>query len=1125
VSNSPILSGIRHLFRAKHWERAAEMIATVEPAADSYVEAQVLRARCLLSAAQFRAAAAAANDAARFSQERDGAMVLRLIAACAEMIARPSVEHRGAVRELAAAIPATACPLWRAYARMIDARRIAVEVTLQARSLHGLDEVRKFLRGAAELFNEAERPEEARDELAMLVEIIEQGPPPRSEEAAQLWGEAKEKARAVGDGIAVARASLALANIGLEGVLRTGDTTAIPGALSAFQEAAKLFLAVDFAGGDAPVQAVLGRTLLRYGADGGVQLLSAAAELWESVGDAGAANGAWRDLYLWHDQRGEAEAAEAMHERILKGRMIESDLTGPTDALSYANQAYVQAELATARTTADAAMRDAVTPGQEASLLLHQASALLGSGATLEAVQLAEKAVAALRPADPCVMLGDALFHLGMARGTAKDIRQLWEEAAQKDEACGLPVAAATRMMNLAQFLRQPQSDGSAAGSAEEAEELYKRAEKLLSDGRDIESVVARGNLAQRRGQTAVLQKDFPACGHWFTEAERLFRASGRTADLAFTLAQQGLVLFQVAGDQRNLNLWREAQKRFDEARELFTRHGLRTEEVRMLYLSGAAALDGGWLLAGEEREACQRLSEARLDEAARLLERMRGGRREAELLAAQRSREDFAKAQQRIYDLGFRLHLRILNQPARALLWLERMKARALLDAMAETHGTLEAPPNADPELAAKEKRLEGEREQLAAAATTSPRRWLHVNRELEKVWEAMAGRPETSAYAALRQGHPVGWEDFQRALRQESGRPEARGRRVVVAHFAWPFASDPMQRIEIIVSRADWEQPRTATIDASPRDLLNFAESCFSSPGSSRSTLRSFLKDAGGDDQWQEHFASLLAPLAEWTAPGDIIGLIPNGPLHALPLHALHLEGIPLAERNAVFYAPSAAVLLYCMERERGHVPANRGERAPAAIFGCSLPAGSFPALPRAVEEARFVARQPWLLPGEGPILDKEVTRANLVRLLPDAAVVHFVGHGVEATTGWESGIVLAGGDRMTALDFVKMRLGADLVVLSGCRTARNRWSQGDEALGLTPALLYAGASSVLASQWEAKERPTELLMERFYELVYGTGRMCKAEALRLAVRDVRSAYPSLADWATFVLQGDWK
>jgi hypothetical protein len=156
------------------------MIATVEPAADSYVEAQVLRARCLLSAAQFRAAAAAANDAARFSQERDGAMVLRLIAACAEMIARPSVEHRGVVRELAVAIPATACPLWRAYARMIDARRIAVEVTLQARSLHGLGEVRKFLRGAAELFNEAERPEEARDELAMLVEIIEKGPPTAS---------------------------------------------------------------------------------------------------------------------------------------------------------------------------------------------------------------------------------------------------------------------------------------------------------------------------------------------------------------------------------------------------------------------------------------------------------------------------------------------------------------------------------------------------------------------------------------------------------------------------------------------------------------------------------------------------------------------------------------------------------------------------------------------------------------------------------------------------------------------------------------------------------------------------------------------------------------------------------
>ena len=39
----------------------------------------------------------------------------------------------------------------------------------------------------------------------------------------------------------------------------------------------------------------------------------------------------------------------------------------------------------------------------------------------------------------------------------------------------------------------------------------------------------------------------------------------------------------------------------------------------------------------------------------------------------------------------------------------------------------------------------------------------------------------------------------------------------------------------------------------------------------------------------------------------------------------------------------------------------------------------------------------RQPWLLPGQGPVLDEDVTRANLLRLLPDATVVHFVGHGV--------------------------------------------------------------------------------------------------------------------------------
>ena len=231
-------------------------------------------------------------------------------------------------------------------------------------------------------------------------------------------------------------------------------------------------------------------------------------------------------------------------------RADDRERTDRTDGRSAPrNHAYVQAELATARTTAAAAMRDAVTPGQEASLLLHQASALIGKRRHCRSGSTRGKGSRCiLRPADPCVMLGDALFHLGMVRGTAKDIRQLWEEAAQKDEACGLSIAAATKLMNLAQYLRQPQIDGSAAGSAEEAEELYESSRKIA---------LGRPRLSSRSWPEATWRsaagrrcfaKDSPLVDIGSLRRRGFSGPVGRTADLAFTLAEQGLVFFQAGG-------------------------------------------------------------------------------------------------------------------------------------------------------------------------------------------------------------------------------------------------------------------------------------------------------------------------------------------------------------------------------------------------------------------------------------------------------------------------------------------------------------------------------------------------------------------------------------------------
>jgi hypothetical protein len=98
---------------------------------------------------------------------------------------------------------------------------------------------------------------------------------------------------------------------------------------------------------------------------------------------------------------------------------------------------------------------------------------------------------------------------------------------------------------------------------------------------------------------------------------------------------------------------------------------------------------------------------------------------------------------------------------------------------------------------------------------------------------------------------------------------------------------------------------------------------------------------------------------------------------------------------------------------------------------------------------------------------------------------------------------------------------RLDAELVTLSGCRTALGKEAGGEGYLGFSQALFAAGARSLLLSLWQVEDRATMLLMQRFYENLLGrfsmprqvAGRkyapgtaLPKAEALREAKQWLR-------------------
>ena len=152
-----------------------------------------------------------------------------------------------------------------------------------------------------------------------------------------------------------------------------------------------------------------------------------------------------------------------------------------------------------------------------------------------------------------------------------------------------------------------------------------------------------------------------------------------------------------------------------------------------------------------------------------------------------------------------------------------------------------------------------------------------------------------------------------------------------------------------------------------------------------------------------------------------------------------------------------------------------------------------------------------------------------------LADYRIVHFATHSLLNNEHPDlSGVVLSLVDRngqpqngfLRLYDIYNLRLGADLVVLSACRTALGEEIKGEGLIGLTRGFLYAGAPRVVATLWEIDDRTTAEAMKRFYEGMLGRGER-PAEALRAAqIACGRSkGWEAPYYWAAFTLEGEWR
>ena len=219
----------------------------------------------------------------------------------------------------------------------------------------------------------------------------------------------------------------------------------------------------------------------------------------------------------------------------------------------------------------------------------------------------------------------------------------------------------------------------------------------------------------------------------------------------------------------------------------------------------------------------------------------------------------------------------------------------------------------------------------------------------------------------------------------------------------------------------------------------------------------------------------------------------------------------------------------------------------------------------MPRLVGSRREVrlASQQFNIPAE-VLVGPECSEQNILTLSPtisDFDIIHIATHAlIDEKYPERSALILSQidlpdpaesakhGDRLfdgnwTVEEILSdWKLDADLVVLSGCRTARGREVTGEGQIGFAQALFQAGARGIILSLWPVDDEATALLFERFYLHLQNTGdgrvhpetsglsgsRLSKS--LKRAKQDVRDFSPDGVlkpfeapwHWAGFILLG---
>ena len=426
---------------------------------------------------------------------------------------------------------------------------------------------------------------------------------------------------------------------------------------------------------------------------------------------------------------------------------------------------------------------------------------------------------------------------------------------------------------------------------------------------------------------------------------------------------------------------------------------------------------------------------------------------------------------------------------------------------------------------------------------------------------------RQAAPGYAALIQPQPLTVGEVQRKLLDDDQTALLEYAFAEESSYVWLITKQRMHAFALRKNRAE-----IGTLALRVRDLLTAR---LQPNGAGAYADRISQADA---QYWQAaaQLSAALLPaelLAQLTQPRLLV--VSDGALQSLPFSALPWPGdtefTPLLTRFEITHLPSMSVLAElrrqpAASRARGKLLAvladpvynaddDRLRLSNGNLSNQSTEASpQSPAAPLSRLQADNTARQ-WrrlshadqeaetlrkiaahVAPAEQSLVLKglEVTRALVEGpRLRDYQILHFATHGYLDSEHPElSGLVLSrvqangtSSDGFLRLhEIYKLKLPAEMIVLSACETAAGKEVRGEGLIALTRGFMYAGATRVVASLWQVDDVATSELMGRFYQGMLEEG-LRPAAALQQAQKamwkDERTRAPYY--WAPFILQGD--